>query len=187
MAKLMQVLEGIAQWFSKFFVQLSLLAIILTIGFVLLDVNEIVNQQTNSKILLRIGKLFGTLAIQCGIVAVLYYVVRELYVWLRKKHIQIIGSFDAYWKSALKILRLVHPLFGFLAVIFSFIHGYFLWYRVFHLELDFTLTFGIFAFLILVITALLGQRMRLQHKLHQKHRVFAISFLIIYVIHVSIK
>lgn len=187
MTKFMQVLEGIAQWISKYFFQISLLTAILTIGFILLDVNGIINQQANSKALSRTGKLFGVLAVQCGVVAVLYYVVRELYIWLRKKHFQITESFDAYWKSALKILRLSHPFFGFLAIAFSFLHGYFLWYLVFHFRFDLTINFGFLAFLFFLVTVLLGQGLRLKHKLHQQHRIFAVLFFVAYIIHISVK
>lgn len=137
----------------------------------------------------RIGKLgesIGKAAFLLGLVAVLYYGVRESYVVLRKKQGVLPAGLDAMLKYWISFLRWVHPLVGVMVGSVLLLHGYVMWWIWAGGNIGSAVQTGLIAAGVMIVVAVSGLFIRLmpkQTKLRIFHRLMAILFVLSFVVH----
>lgn len=137
----------------------------------------------------RIGKFgegLGETAFTLGIVATLYYGVRDVFASAKKLHVQIPVWLDSLVKYWITVLRLAHPLLGVLVFSIVFLHGYVMW-RIWSAgHFNYAVETGLLAAAILVVVATSGLFIRWmpkQVKLRHVHRLVGILFVLSFMVH----
>ncbi len=74
-----------------------------------------------------IGKALGEIAAGLLVLAFSYYLLREFFIRTRRFVFNLPLRLEAAFKYSIRLLRLLHPLIGFLLFLTVLLHGYILW------------------------------------------------------------
>jgi len=126
----MRILISIEEITKKIHPRIAHLFIIMCSVFVtllLIDINFGFFNQIPRRSAIGIGKMAGSMALLFGGMTCLYYVLREVYVGLRRKSF-FHTLLENRIKIIIQILRHIHPLCGAFVFLLVFSHAYILWY-----------------------------------------------------------
>lgn len=134
----------------------------------------------------KLAKSLGTpAAVFCG-VCLVYYVLREIFVKLKKGQIAMAAVVDSFLKSALKVLRLAHPLVGILAFYLVLLHGTLMVAADVSLRTS-RMAFGLIAGAAMLCLLITGGRLMKSRQLRQCHRLLAFAGVIFFLLHLYVK
>jgi len=168
-------------WVNTFMVLLSL-------GCILLDVMGY-TANLSGKTIRSFGKGMGSFTIIIAGFAFLNYLLREVYMKLRKEKIVLSKNIETVYRSLMTNIHQLHPVLGVIAIYLAILHGYFIWLRE-SIALNFVIVFGIAAFALLLILLYVGQKIRsdAQNKqLRYMHKISGFLFFVLYICHVALK
>lgn len=132
----------------------------------------------------KIGSTLGNGAAIMGGVCLSYYCLRELFVKLKKAN-RLSELMGIRLRDILSVLRLLHPIAGFLMGYLLLLHGAIMLHRAVVYP-DSIILFGILAALIFVVMLFLGIyiKKRIAYRLY--HRYLAIALIVAYIGHLSL-
>jgi hypothetical protein len=133
-----------------------------------------------------LGKNIGKAALVLGIIAALYYGVRESYLMARKKQVALLSRADSFAKYWLAVLRYSHPLIGTAVFAAVMLHGYVLWRIWAGGKFGIAIDSGLVAATVLLVVAVSGISVRYLPKLIQVrtvHRFAGILFVVSFIVH----
>lgn len=137
------------------------------------------------KQLKKTAGFFGNMASIMGGLALLYYVLREAFVKLKKRNI-ISDQIGGIIKKTIVILRSGHPVFGLLMLYFMVLHLALMILR----GIDYNTSIFIFGMIssgVFVVMCFLGFNMKKQLLYRKYHRILAAFLVLSYLGHIFIK
>lgn len=159
---------------------LNLFCMLLTaVLFYVFSTDEVLSQ------LKKTALFFGNLAGMAGGIAFSYYVLRDVFAKFKRKN-NISQSLGTNIRKCIVILRLAHPILGWMMFYFLFLHVSLLLLKGIDYITSIVL-FGVISVVILTIMCFLGLNMR-RHLLYRKyHRILAVLLIGSYLGHLFIK
>ena len=161
---------------------------ILVIVLIVLDSRGYTADLSN-KAIRGFGKQMGVLTIIVAVVAFLNYLLREIYIKIKKEKISLTQKFEEIYRNMMKNVRLLHPALGTIALYLATLHAYFIWLRG-STRITVTTGLGLSTFILLLLLLYVGLKIRLdaQNKqLRYKHKLLAYLFFALYLGHVFMK
>lgn len=133
-----------------------------------------------------VGETMGKLAVLMVLAAILYYLAREAFVTARANKLKIPSWLESKAVQLISWLRLMHPLFGLLALSLVLMHGYIMWWVWAAGNYNLAVLSGLAAAVLLGFLALVGALIRLLPKrisLRLLHRLGGYGFVVALVVH----
>jgi hypothetical protein len=183
-----KTIENAIKTLAKNMFLVNTFMVVISLIFILLD-SMGYSANLSGKTIRSFGKAMGKLTIIVAGFAFLNYVLREIYMKLRKEKIVLSKNIEAFYRSLMTNTHQLHPVLGVIAIYLAILHGYFIWLRE-SSGFDFVILFGIAAFILLLILLYVGQKIRLnvQNKqLRSTHKVLGFLFFLLYILHISLK
>jgi hypothetical protein len=140
-----------------------------------------------SSVIKQTANQLGMMGLWCAIAAFSYYVVREAYVYGRKKS-TFLRQQQSFFNFSILVLRRLHIWFGVLAVTFMLDHGYLLWVVRNHSAVDRPLQTSLLGAVLLCVLACLGILVRIYPaatKFRLTHRLVAFLVFFGYLLHIA--
>ena len=180
-------LERLAQFLHRHLYVLALLALAAVGSILIADIRtHCLENWLAFEFLHKLGKSAGKIAATIAVIAISYYLLRELYVAARRRKLDLPGVLDAGAKYLVSVLRLSHPFIGLLVFVTVLFHGYVLWMIWAAGNFNPAVYTGLLAFLFLTCAALSGFCIRLMPKtmkFRTLHRSAGILFLMAFWLH----
>lgn len=181
-------IEDSIKFLAKNIVWINTFMVVVSLGCILFDVMGY-TATLSGKTIRGFGKTMGSFTIIIAAFAFLNYVLREVYMKLRKEKIALSKNLEMFYRSLMTNFHQIHPVLGIIAIYLAILHGYFIWLRG-GIALNFVVLFGLAVFVLLLILLYIGQKIRsdAQNKqLRYKHKISGFLFFIVYICHIVLK
>ncbi|MBB5337170.1 hypothetical protein [Pectinatus brassicae] len=130
----------------------------------------------------QIGKFIGNIAVILGVGCLIYYVARELYIYIKKKNIKIPMNNEIFPKKLILYSGLLHPVLGISMFYVVLLHaGFMITGGIKHY--NFSIIAGIMAGISLLIMLILGMNINKYKWMRKYHRRFAYILIFFYIVH----
>lgn len=182
-------MEVWATFISKKFAPLIFSIATLLVASVAVDVNYGLIGNLPGEMPKTIGKFYGEIGLTIAEVTIAYYIIRESYVWIKKKGVALPLMVDGGIKSLLNITRMIHPFAGFLAICLIIMHGYIMTFAWLTAKGIWAIWSGAAALGVLVLLGFLGWYIRANQPallIRRYHRYMGFLFFVLYFLHKGI-
>jgi heme/copper-type cytochrome/quinol oxidase subunit 4 len=183
---ILKKIEHLATFTSTNFCFLAIINGLIIIMFIVTDAYYGLTGSLGEKAQKGLANLCGKAGFMLALIALVYYLLHEIYVWIKKQGILLSTSFEIALKSIVSITRSIHPCAGFLAIYSVIVHGYiFVFWKASNKGI-LAIGSGVFALLALVLLGVGGWLLRLNRhssSLKKHHKYIAFLFFSLYFIH----
>lgn len=162
---------------------LSLVFLLTVTAIIFADLSIQFTAQLSPRLLKGIGKSAGGLAGVLGVIAAGYYIMLKLYIGITKKKLNLPPWVLGITKSAVTILRLLHPAAGITVLVFALIHSYLMWQSS---SAGLAASSGLFLLGAITLIGVIGigiMLFRSQILLKSIHILLGIMVLVLYIFH----
>jgi len=132
------------------------------------------------------GKVAAGIAVACAVAALGYYLLRTLYIRLKKSSVIISPAADAFIRDLTAVFRHLHTTFGASAISLLIIHFYIIFFVAYGREINKMTISGMGAFILLSVLGMLGYILlkNLQNKkIRITHRSAAFLMVVAFFVH----
>ncbi len=181
-------IDKVTRWIDQRNLSISLMIGVATVLWII--ANRYFNDlaAVDNSVIQQTGKELGMMGLWCAIAAFSYYVVREVYVYGRKKSI-FLKQQQSFFSFTILVLRRLHIWFGVLAVTFIIDHGYLLWIVRNHDAVDSSVQTGLIGAALLCVLVFMGILIRIYPaatNFRLAHRFFAFLVFLGYLLHIAV-
>ena len=132
------------------------------------------------------GKISARIAAVCAIAAICYFLLRTLYVKLKKSSMIIPAAVDIFLRDLTAVFRHLHMTFGVAAISFVLMHFYLIFYLSYGFDFNIKTITGFGAFFLIACLAMLGLALfnNLKNKkIRVAHRIVAMIMITALIVH----
>lgn len=181
--------DHITKWIDKRNLSISIMIGLATALWIIANLYFNDLTAVGTRVLKQTGKELGTLALVFAVAAFSYYVLREAYVYGRKKS-AFVKQEQSFFSFSLLILRRLHIWFGVLTVAFIIDHGYLMWIVQKSGTFTIRMQTGLIVATFFCALAFFGILIRIYpavKKFRVTHRIFAFLIFIGCLVHIAVQ